>query len=198
MRRNIILGIIAAVLSLVLLHVVLARYDSTQIIPAEREEVTHELEVVRTPAPTQTPVITEVPETPEPVETEEPVWYTDFELEIMAIIIYQEAGGDACSNETRRHVGTVFMNRVESDEFPDTIYDVATQRGQYGRLYWTGIQWPERAANPGEAHAVARAWEIAREILGGMRTLPSYVVFQSEYENGTVTYLYQDGMYFCY
>ena len=35
---------------------------------------------------------------------------------------------------------------------------------QYGRYYWTGVVWPDRAENPGEAHAVARAWETARDV----------------------------------
>lgn len=202
MRKNILLGIITFVLSLVLLNVVLARYDEPKASDTEREEVTEEYSVHYS-RPSSEPWVTDEPVIPEPeieyVSPEETApEYTEEEVEILAIIIYQEAGGDACSDDTRRHVGTVFMNRVESDDFPDTIYEVATQKGQYGRLYWTGIQWPERSSNPGEAHAVQRAWDTAREILGGVRTLPSYVIFQSEYKNGTATYLYQDGMYFCY
>lgn len=202
MKKKILLGTITFVLSLVLLNVVLARYDEPKVSQPEREEVTDSSFVLYS-RPSNEPWITDEPVALEP-EMETPVpkeptpEYTEEEVEILAIIIYQEAGGDACSDDTRRHVGTVFMNRVESDDFPDTIYEVATQKGQYGRLYWTGIQWPERSSNPGEAHAVQRAWDTAREILGGVRTLPSYVIFQSEYENGTVTYLYQDGMYFCY
>lgn len=202
MRKNILLGIITFVLSLVLLNVVLARYDEPKASDTEREEVTEEYSVLYS-RPSSEPWITDEPIALDPeiedvIPEETAPEYTEEEVEILAIIIYQEAGGDACSDDTRRHVGTVFMNRVESDDFPDTIYEVATQKGQYGRLHWTGIQWPERSSNPGEAHAVQRAWDTAREILGGVRTLPSYVIFQSEYKNGTATYLYQDGMYFCY
>lgn len=137
-------------------------------------------------------VIEEIPATAEP----EPA-YTDEELETLALIIYQEAGGDACSDDTRMKVGTVVMNRVESDLFPDTIQEVATQKRQYGRLYWTGLVWPERANEPGEAHAVERAYECAQAILEGERALPEDVIWQAEFAQGTETVAYQDGLYFC-
>ena len=123
--------------------------------------------------------------------------YTDEELEVLAIIIYQEAGGDACSDETRSMVGTVVMNRVASDLFPDTIQEVATQKRQYGRLYWTGLVWPDRASNPGEAHAVQRAYDCARAILEGERVLPEDVIWQAEFPQGTEIVAHQDGLYFC-
>ena len=133
----------------------------------------------------------------EPAPVEAAPTYTDEELEALAIIIYQEAGGDACSDETRSMVGTVVMNRVESDLFPDTIQEVATQKRQYGRLYWTGLIWPERASNPGEANAVQRAYDCARAILEGERALPEDVIWQAEFPQGTEIVAHQDGLYFC-
>lgn len=128
-------------------------------------------------------------------ETEPP--YTADELEMLALVIYQEAGGDACSDETRLMVGTVVMNRVADSRFPDTIYGVLTQRAQYGRLHWTGLVWPDRASNSGEAHAVERAYVCAERILLGERALPNDVIFQSEFVQGTEIVAYSDGMYFC-
>lgn len=133
----------------------------------------------------------------EPAPVEAAPTYTDEELEALAIIIYQEAGGDACSDETRSMVGTVVMNRVASDLFPDTIQEVATQKRQYGRLYWTGLIWPERASNPGEAQAVQRAYDCARAILEGERVLPEDVIWQAEFPQGTEIVAHQDGLYFC-
>lgn len=138
-----------------------------------------------------------LPEAEEPAPEEAEPAYTDEELEALALIIYQEAGGDACSDDTRMKVGTVVMNRVESDLFPDTIQEVAAQKRQYGRLYWTGLVWPERANEPGEAHAVERAYECARAILEGERALPEDVIWQAEFPQGTETVAYQDGLYFC-
>lgn len=141
---------------------------------------------------------TEPAEAVEPVEVVEPT-YTDEELETLAIIIYQEAGSDACSDETRQMVGEVFLNRVKSSRYPDTFYEVATQRAQYGRLYWTGLVWPERASNPNEAEAVARAYDCAEALLTGKveRLLPEDVVYQAEFPQGTEVVAQTTGFYFC-
>lgn len=124
--------------------------------------------------------------------------YTEEELEILALIIYQEAGGDACSDDTRLKVGNVFLNRVSSSLFPDTFYEVATQERQYGSLFWTGIKWPDRHTEPGEQHAVERAYKISERLLLGERALPDNVIWQAKFPQGDGTYCYQDGLYFCY
>lgn len=154
--------------------------------------------------PTEEPVkvvktVVTVPEVEEPVvvvEPEEPA-YTEQDLETLALIIYQEAGGDACSDETREMVGTVVLNRVASDRFPDTIEEVALQRKQYGRLCWTGLVWPERAQDVAEVHAVERAYTCAEKLLSGYRALPGDVIYQAEFPQGTEVVAHLDGMYFC-
>ena len=154
---------------------------------------------------TEPPVTTEPPTEPEteptepetePIETAPPYEYTEKELEYLALVIYQEAGGDLYSDETRLMVGTVVMNRVADKRFPDTIFDVILQRGQYGRLFWTGPTWPSRAWDPLEAHAVERAYTIAERILNGERALPKDVVYQSEYIQGEIV-VHQGGFFFC-
>ena len=134
------------------------------------------------------------PPQPEPIEPA----YTEEELEILAIIIYQEAGGDYCSDYSRRLVGSVFLNRVNSDRFPNTFLEVAAQKRQYGELYWTGIKWPDRATNAGEAHAVERAYRIAEELLISGSILPENVIWQAEFAQGDGIYCYEDKIYFCY
>lgn len=129
---------------------------------------------------------------------ESEIKYTEEELEILSIIIYQEAGGDESSDDTRLKVGNVFLNRVNGPYFPNTFEEVATQKSQYGTLYWTGIKWPERASKPEEAHAVQRAYDIAKRLLEGERVLPENVIWQAEFPQGDGTYCYQDGTYFCY
>lgn len=91
------------------------------------------------------------------------------DLEYLAIVIFCEAGADAQCDETRYMVGDVVLNRVADDRYPDTIHDVLAQKAQYGRFYWTGIVWPDRAKNPGNANAVARAREIAYNLLTDTR-----------------------------
>lgn len=182
----------------------IAQVTTPTIIPTEAEPATEPtiskpLEEITPPTESAT-IATEPPTEPptepetEPTETEPP--YTDEELEMLAIVIYREAGGDACSDETRLMVGTVVMNRVADPRFPDTLHAVLTQEYQYGRMHWTGVVWPERASDPNEAHAVERAYTIAERILLGERVFEEDVVFQSEHIQGEIV-AYSDGMYFC-
>lgn len=157
--------------------------------PVEVEEFPP-LEIVRQEEVVLLPCVVE-----EDVEPE--VAYTEEELEQMALVIYQEAGGDACSDETRLMVGNVVLNRVADDRYPDTIEEVLLQERQYGRLHWTGLVWPERAVKAEEAHAVERAYKCAEEVLNGVRLLPDDVIFQAEFEQGTEIVAHQDGFYFC-
>ena len=124
--------------------------------------------------------------------------YTDEELDILALIVYQEAGEDRVSDDTRRLVAQVFLNRVNDSRFPDSFYEVATEERQYGRLYWTGVVWPDRASSQVEAHAVERAYKIAQEVLESDEPVcPESVIFQAEFVQGDI-YAQQDGMYFCF
>lgn len=125
--------------------------------------------------------------------------YTPEDLETLAIIIYQEAGADSIPDYVREYVGCVVLNRVEHPDFPDTIQEVATEKQQWGCLYWTGIQWPERASLPEESHAVERARECAKKLLGTTsRPVPSNVIWCAEFPQGSGTWLYSNGIYFCY
>lgn len=155
--------------------------------PAETEPYTEP-----TPTEAEPPAVTEPPTEP----TEPEPQYTQEELEMLALVIYQEAGADACSDETRLMVGTVVMNRIADPRFPGTMYEVVTQEGQYGSLHWTGPTWPSRSSHPTEAHAVERAYTIAERILQGERALEEDVIFQSEFVQGEIV-AYSDGIYFC-
>ena len=154
------------------------------------------------PVVVEEPVLSVVEDSVEIVEEVEPVeeeiLYSDEDLEILAIIIYQEAGGDACSDDTRRKVGSVFLNRVNSPLFPNTFEEVATAPRQYGALSKTGLKWPNRASKEVEAHAVQRAYDIAAELLIGGSILPETVIWQAAFTQGDGIYCYQDNTYFCY
>lgn len=122
-------------------------------------------------------------------------YYRD--LWMLACVIYKEAGGDACTDTTRLGVGTVVMNRVAHESFPDTIEEVLLQPGQYNTFSWDGIVWPYRAASEVEQHAVYRAFACAERILNGERAFDESVIWQSGVPQGAKTVLYQDGIYFC-
>ena len=171
------------------------------------------IEVVQGPQP-EDPVLTCVEPEPEvtlvslwvvdtPVEKPTPT-YTEAELDALALVIYQEAGADAYTDEIRQMVGEVALNRVADDRFPATLEAVLTEvtasgYGAYGRLHWTGLVWPERAGYASEAHAVERAYNIAEKLLSGSveRLLPEDTVFQAEFEQGVETVKDIGGFYFC-
>lgn len=119
------------------------------------------------------------------------------QVEKLACVIYQEAGGDACSDLCRMYVGDVVLNRVEDPRFPDTLEGVLTAPGQYGRFSKTGIVWPSRSSNPGEEHAVQRAYDIARALLSGEHSelWGLGYIWQAEFPQGTDV-IYETGLYF--
>lgn len=129
------------------------------------EPVVEETEPVTEP-PTEAPTEPEVEETEPVTEPTEPVIDPE-ELEMLACVIYQEAGGDKHCDACRYRVGDVVLNRIADSRFPNTMYKVLTAKAQYGRFYWTGIVWPDRAYSSGEAHAVERAYEVAENLLTG-------------------------------
>ena len=120
--------------------------------------------------------------------------YNDEERELLACAIYCEAGGDACTDETRHMVGEVILNRVTDPRFPSSIEGVLTQKSQYGRFHWTGVVWPSRAAH--EPEAVERAYRCAEAVLTEPRLLPEDVVFQAEFVQGEIV-ASAPGYYFC-
>lgn len=177
-----------------------AAVDALDRHEAQKEEPLDYVLVISEPVdvaevPVEPEVMQVVAEIEAPAEPEKT--YSEEDLEMLALVIYQEAGGDACSDETRLMVGNVVMNRVASDRFPDTIEEVLLQERQYGRLHWTGLVWPERASKPEEAHAVQRAYDCAERVLEGERLLPDDVIWQAEFKQGTEVVAEQDGMYFC-
>ena len=90
------------------------------------------------------------------------------DLELLACVIYQEGGGDSCSDLCRYMIGDVVLNRVADPRFPDTIEGVLLQDGQY----------------------VARAYAVARDLLAGNHS-PIFgkgYVWQSDVEQGTSSF----------
>lgn len=136
-------------------------------------------------------------EAPAVEENVAPNGMTDAEL--LACVIYQEAGSDKICDDCRRRVADVVLNRVASTAFPnqDTIYDVLMRQGQYGRFHWTGVKWPAHASYASELHAVERARRIAQEVLDGNHSelYEEGYVWQAEFKQGK-DIIYCCGIYF--
>ncbi len=149
------------------------------------------------PPPTAAAMYLSTPEptvTPEPVPeaTPEPT-YTEDELFCMAAVIYQEAGGDAATDEARVYVGS-----VANGYWGDTLREVLEALGQYGLFCKTGVCFPERAYTAVEKHAVDRAYEIAEQVLTDGSVLPENVIWQAEFKQGDGVYAQIGNTYFCY
>lgn len=122
-------------------------------------------------------------------ETEQP--YTDEDLYILSHIISAEAGN--CSEDMMLSVGSVVLNRVADDRFPDTIEEVVFQKGQYSPT-WNGAYYQE----PTEG-----AQKVAEQLLTEGSQIDASVVWQAEFPQGngvydTIESPWGTTMYFCY
>ena len=113
-------------------------------------------------------------ETQTELETEVETKYTEYDFELLARVIEAEAGGE--SDYHKLCVGTVVMNRVDSEKYPSTIEGVIYQPGQYQCVTNSHIN-----KEPSES-----SYEAAKSILDGRRMFRSSVVYQAEFIQGKV------------
>lgn len=107
------------------------------------------------------------------------------DIDLLSRLISAECGSDWCDDRMLYLTGAVVLNRVKSERFPDTIYDVIYQDGQYAVVANGSI----------EKKPVERAVRIAEELLTGY-DVPSDVLFQAEFSQGEVYEIVQN-MFFC-
>lgn len=112
------------------------------------------------------------------------------DVERLACVIYQEAGGDACCDLCRKRVADVVLNRVKDPRFKGTTIEEILIDGdpapQWGLYSVTGVVWPEKASYPEEAKAVQRAWDTAFDVLEGNHSgLTEDYIWCAEFPQGT-------------
>lgn len=100
------------------------------------------------------------------------------ELYLLARVIYKEAGSADIPGTWRQMVGEVIMNRIASPEFPNTLYEVIYQEGQYD-----GVNTKEFRLF---TYPSKECVDLAYKLLCGERSIPASVVFQSNYCLGEV------------
>lgn len=156
-------------------------YTPTEIDIYEESTTEYETE-------SETDVAIEVEPTYDSVD----ISYSPFDVELLACVIYQEAGGDYVDDNFRRMVGDVVLNRVNDPRFANTIYGVLITPGQYGWDCYSGVTWPARAYTAYEQHAVARAYRIAEELLNGYHSdiYGQGYVWQAEFVQGDYYFQY--------
>ena len=139
------------------------------------------------PNPTEPPASSAATSATEPTQA-----YTQEELNDLATVIFSQAGATWIPDDIQKYVGSVVLNRVAHDRFPDTIKDVIMEKGQYGAEYGTLDVTPD-----------ARTIENARWLLENGSVLPGNVVYQDNNIQGDgIYYTYEDPLigptYFCY
>lgn len=110
------------------------------------------------------------------------------ELDLLAHLIYAEAGSNWCSDKMQQYTGSVVLNRMAHESYPDTMQEVIYQDGQYS-CTWNGMidyEYNERAL------------ECARFLLESGSVLPANVVYQAQFMQGDGLYEKVQNMYFCY
>ena len=110
----------------------------------------------------------------EPSDLIEEETQTELETKYTARVIEAEAGGE--SDYHKLCVGTVVMNRVDSEKYPNSIEGVIYQPGQYQCVTNSHIN-----KEPSES-----SYEVAKSILDGRRMFRSSVVYQAEFIQGKV------------
>lgn len=109
------------------------------------------------------------------------------DLTLMAALIYCEAGAEPY--EAQLAVGAVVMNRLESSKYPNTLYGVIYQKGQF-----TPARNGKVARIIKQKKATASCYKAAREALAGKDNTDGCLRF-NDY-NGTQQGLRYGGMVF--
>lgn len=120
----------------------------------------------------------------------EPKMIDQGELELLARLLHAEVG---CvkDDECLYYCGSVVMNRVTADDFPDTIKEVIYQSNP-------DIQYACTIDGNIEQQPTEREYEIAEDILRNGSYIPEDVIYQSEFKQGSRVYKVFENVYFCY
>lgn len=123
---------------------------------------------------------------------------TENDIELLAMLITAEEGyaddfeiGTQAYNNILENYylcGSVVINRINSEEFPATLNEVIFQRGQYACVTNGHINKPYSDI----------AWEVAEELLVYGTEIPSNIVFQSQFRQGSGLYKQVGNQLYCY
>jgi len=124
-------------------------------------------------------------------EKEEKLKQYQKDLYLLSQVRYSEVGSNNIPYWVQLMVGSVVMNRVDSNKFPNTIYNVVHQYNQYQFVKFNVKVTPN-----------ARALFNAEKVLKGYRNCSKNTVWQSESRQGNGTYktfrINGKTLYFCY
>lgn len=120
--------------------------------------------------------------------------------DIIASVVYNESWY-GCSTRHRELVAAVVVNRVNSNMFPNSVYEVVVQKGQYLPAYANANSYYGQRARA-DAAAWTECQRIATKALRGQIECPSNVLFQANFRQGKGVYevcnTSYSTTYFCY
>jgi hypothetical protein len=130
----------------------------------------------------------------------------NYNLELLARVIWYEAGSNWLPDEQQQLVGLVVMNRVKygsAEGFRDTIEEVLKQKDydNNGKVYY---QYNPMYVTGGTPYGITqRCYDNAKLVLDGKVTCPETVIFQAEFKQGEVYKKFYNEYsgtytYFCY
>lgn len=99
-------------------------------------------------------------------------------IRILANVIFNEAGCKYCTDRHQQLVACVILNRIRSDEFPNTIEEVISQRRQYSKKYLQNL--PTYLESDDD---MKRCFDNAILAYLGKVECPDNVLYQSEYSD---------------
>jgi N-acetylmuramoyl-L-alanine amidase len=112
---------------------------------------------------------------------------TEDEIDLLARLLTAEQGYNADEMDYYM-TGSVIINRIKSEKFPNSLYEVVFQSGQYQCVSNNHINR--------EYDDVA--WEVAEELLEEGTTIDERVTYQAEFEQGRGVYEKRGRTYYCY
>lgn len=122
------------------------------------------------------------------------------DVDMIATTIYNEAWG-GCSTRHRELVAAVIVNRVNSSVFPNTVYGVLSQAGQYDGNYTNPDSYCGQLARA-DKDIWTECQRIATRALKGEVDAPTNVLYQAEFVQGVDVYeIHHTGYsttYFCF
>ena len=173
-----VIMLIVMILAILLTYLLEAKNEAdTEIWQAEQDKPVIMRMTVATPEPT--PI-----ETPEPTPTPRLTLTAD-ETDLIARIVWHEARGE--SAEGQRAVVEVIFNRVEADNFPDTVEDVIFQKNQFASARYVD-----------SAEPTTEQFEAIEQALYEEPMLPSDVVYFSQGAENDRVWGVIGGHTFCY
>ena len=158
-------------------------------VDTEVEETESETEVVEASEETESLEVVEAEDIEETESETEVAPYSADDFYELSHVIQAEAGYTYW--DMMIGVGSVVLNRVKSDSFPNTVYEVIHQPGQYSTVSYLASQVPTE-----------EVLEVTDFLLRNGSQYPAEVVYQANFEQGSGTYLTlstnYSTMFFCY